>query len=557
MKISDFTLVANNITIDTLPLFVQLAADTSSAYKEIDSLYEVDKTRYQIAASHSSYANHPLFTTSGIDRQIYAAKYLGMVLAAMEDGPCSPLFEQVIHILAKRWNNLYGYIKNSETIDLSKAAEPEYYAESIKYGQYHNLLTGAATQYLHYFIAMYPAIDLPPHASLKFAMFITCVLGKPAIVPEPETLFVVRTLASKLDNTSDFQQLKDRLNKPAIKKMARQLKNAIYQKVFHNYLEPWNGDHFWEGMAHCTAYLSSSAGISLASPKILTKIKERDVELLCRLYIIKMTSELFRSNRKQSQEDLESECAEFVMLGLSLLEFIREYKKTRKYYFEQNSPFIYAEMDNLKKQLQAYEIEVRKLSADLAAKTDLLAQKEEELSTLVLKQKFVVNALSKENELLQTKITQVENHRKQIKDIETINSDNIINLATSNHYNIEAALNTLSNIHALVIGGAENWQTKLKNQLPNFVYLSGDANGFDEALIIHADIIFANVRCKFSHDCFYKMIKLIRYYDKRLVFLSKTNIPLTIQQMASAAVPAYSVEKGVVANRTIGRVVEV
>jgi len=42
-----------------------------------------------------------------------------------------------------------------------------------------------------------------------------------------------------------------------------------------------------------------------------------------------------------------------------------------------------------------------------------------------------------------------------------------------------------------------------------------------------------------------------------LVFLSKTNIPLTIQQMASAAVPAYSVEKGVVANRTIGRVVEV
>ncbi|TWH48391.1 hypothetical protein [Sporomusa sp. KB1] len=556
MKISDFILVANNIPVDTLPLFVQLAADTSSAYKEIDLLYEIDKTRYQTAASHSSYANHPLFTISGIDRQIYALKYLGMVLVAMEDGPCSPLFEQVIRILTKRWSNLYGYIKNAETIDLSKAAQPEYYAESDKDVQYHNLLTGAAIQYLQYFIAMYPAIDLPPHASLKFAMFITCVLGKKAIIPEPETLFVVQTLASKLDNTSDFQQLKNRLNKPAIKKMARQLKNAIYQKVFYNYLEPWNGDHFWEGMAHCTAYLSSSTGLSLASPKILTKIKERDVELLCRLYIIKMTSELFRSNHTQSHEDLESKCAEFVMFGLSLLEFIREYKKTRKYYFEQNNPFLSAEMDNLKKQLRAYEIEVRRMSADLAAKTDLLAQKEEELNALVLKQKFVVNALSKETELLQTKLTQAENHRRQSKDIE--NSNNIINLATSNqHYNIEAALSTLSNIHALVIGGAENWQTKLKTQLPNFVYLSGDANGFDEALIIHADIIFANVRCKFSHDCFYKMIKLIRYYDKRLVFLSKTNIPLTIQQMASAAIPTYSVEESVVAHSNIRRVVEV
>lgn len=558
MKKSDFTLKINNHSVDTLPLFIQLAADTTSAYKEIDFLYELDKTRYQIAASHSIYANHPLFTVSGIDRQIYASKYLGMVLVAIEAGIDSLLFQQVLSIITKHWNNLYNYIRNTETVDLSKVSQPEYYAESVKSSKYRNLLTGAATKYLNYFITMYPAIDLPPQASLKFALFIACVLGKQAIASEPETLHNIQIFTSKLNHTSDFQQLIGRLNKPAIKKMARYLKNAIYQKIFHNYLEPWNDDRFWEGMAHCAAYLSSSVELSLISPTILTKVKERDIELLCRLYILKMTSDLFRSNHKKNQEDMELECAEFVMFGLHLLEFVREYKKTKKYYFEQNTPYLYAKMDSLKKQLHTYETDIRRLNTDLAAKSDLLAQKEEEINTLALKQKFVINALTKENEELKIKLMQMENCRNNNKSVQAANCDNIIKLATANQQiNLDTALQTLSGIRALVIGGAENWQTKLKNQLPHFVYLSGDANNFDDALIIHADIVFANVRCKFSHDCFYKMIKLIRFYDKHLVFLSKTNISLTIQQMASSAEACYSADGKAREPGNIGRVVEI
>lgn len=558
MKISDFTLIVNNISVDTLPLFVQLAADTTSTYQEIDALYETDKTRYQLAASLSPYANHPLFTTAGIDRQIYALKYLGLMLAAMEDDRASPLFEQLLHILAKHWNDLYSYIEKSETIDLSKATMPEYYAESVKNSHYHNLLTGAATQYLQSFIALYPTIDLPPQASLKFTMFMACALGKKTLVSDPNTLFIIQTLTSKLDSTREFQQLKSRLNKAAVKKMARYLKNTIFQKVFHNYLEPWNGDRFWEGLAQCSAYLSSTVGISLFSPKLLTQIKERDVELLCRLYIVKMTADLFRSNHEKSKDDMELDCAEFVMFGLSLLEFIREYKKTRKYYFEQNTPFLYAEIATLKKQLQAYEIEARRMNAKLTAKTNLLAQKEEEINTLLLKQNSVLHALSKENELLRAKLAQAEVYHQKIKATKTMNSDAIINITASNkHYDIDTSIKTLSTIHALVIGGAENWQTKLKNKLPHFVYLFGDTSSFDDALIIHADIIFANVRCKFSHDCFYKLSKLIRYYDKHLVFLSNTNIALTIRQMASAVDSTYATEKNAIIHKDFGRVVEI
>ncbi|MBP2636894.1 MAG: hypothetical protein H6Q72_2801 [Firmicutes bacterium] len=544
MNTADFTLTINSITIDTLPLFVQLTADMTSSYKEIDLLYQTDKTRYQLAASRSPYVNHPLFSSGSIDRQIYAAKYLGLLLAAFETGPASTLFQKTIAIPAKYHNELYLYIKNSELIDLSLAADPRYYAASTPGNHYHNLLTGATTHYLQYFVTLYPAIDLPLQASLKFALFMVCALGKRANTSDPATLFMLQVLASPLDNTSEFQLLKKRLNKATVKKMARYLKNLIYQKVFHNYLDPWNGDHYWEGLTHCSAYLSSLTKMSLFSPKLLTHSKERDVELLCRLYIVKMTAELFRANKKKRKEDMEIDCAEFVMFGLSILEFVREYKKTRKYYFEHNPPFSVAEVTELKQQLQAYEAEIQKTNAALAEKTNLLVRKEAEINNLVIQQKFAINALTKENNLLKIKLAETE-MQARITDTKTVQPATVINIDTAakKHVNSEAYLRSLGNIHVLVIGGTENWQTKLKNKFPHFVYLLGDTNNFDETLIVNADIVFANVRYKFSHDCFYKFIKLIRQYDKRLVFLAKTNIALTIQQIANALSPLHSTEK--------------
>jgi hypothetical protein len=532
MQTSDFTLLINDITVDTLPLFIQLAADTTSTYREIDLLYETDKTRFQITSSHSPYANHSLFTTGGIDRQIYAEKYLGIILAAVEDGRDSPLFKKTTAIMTKSWHELYCHIKNCETLNLSDVIKPQYYSKPAKDSYNHNLLTGAATRYIRSFITLYPSIDLPLQATLKFSLFMACALGRPVTVSDPDILSIIQIFSSKLDSTQEINLLRSRINKPAVKKMARYLKNVIYQKIFNNYLDPWHDDRLLEGLAHCNAYLSSEEGISLLSPTLIAQIKERDVELLCRLYIVKMAAETFRAGQiKKSKEDMELDCAEFVMFGLNLLDFVREYKKAKKYYFEHNAVHLYTEMDNLKKQLSDYEIEIRRIKADLAAKNHLLAAKEEEINNLVVNQRFVLDAMNKEN--AQLKINHDQQDTDKIINIKTIQTKNLTTIP-NRLINTDASINVLGNIQALVIGGADNWQAKLKNKLPHFTYLAGNSASFDETLVIHADIVFANVRCKFSHGCFYKMIKLVRQHDKQLVFLSKTNIPLTIRQMANA-----------------------
>ncbi|QDR80602.1 hypothetical protein [Sporomusa termitida] len=538
MGTSAFTLIIDDIAVDTLPLFIQLAADTASVYKEIDLLYETDKTGFQSAAARSSYANHALFTTGGIDRQIYAAKYLGIMLAAIEAGQNSPLFKKAITIMTKRWHVLYCHIRDCETFDLAKVIKPHYYSKPVKDSYKHNLLTGAATRYIRSFITLYPSIDLPLQATLKFSLFMACAVGRPVIVSDPELLSVIQTISSALDNTREISLLKSRLNKSAVKKMARYLKNVIYQKIFQNYLDPWQDDRLLEGFAHCNAYLSAEEGISLLSPTLIAQIKERDVELLCRLYIVKMAAETFRAGQvKKTKEEMELDCAEFVMLGLNLLDFVREYKKAKKYYFEHNAAYLYPEVDNLKKQLSDYELEIRRLKTDLTAKNKLLAAKEEEINDLAVKQEFVLNSMFTEKKLPQTSCQPQQNVLNgQVSNVRAMPAGNLTAISEQLP-DSESAIKLLATVQALVIGGADSWQAKLKAKLPHFTYLAGDAAGFDEALLLHADIVFANVRCKFSHGCFYKMIKLVRQHEKQLVFLSKTNIPLTIRQMANAAGP--------------------
>lgn len=542
MNIADFTLKINSISVDTIPLFVQLAADTPSSYREIDLLYQTDKLRFQNAAKQSGYASHPLFTAGGIDRQIYAAKYLGIILAAIEDGFNSPLYSKLLVVMGKRWNTLNTYIANCTTIDLSEVIKPEYCPQHAQNPAQHNLLAGAAAHYIQSFIALYPAIDLPPHACLKFALFMACARCRPVVVSDPATLTVLQTVASQLDNTAEIQLLRKRLNKAAVKKVARYLKNTVYQKSFRNYLDPWSNDRLLEGLAHCNAYLSVEEGLSLLSANLLSSAKERDVEVLCRLYVVKMAAEAFRFGQvEKSKDEMEMDCAEFVMFGLNLLNCVREYKKAKKYYAEQNADHLCTELDNLKNQLNDRDMEIRKLHADLAAKNNLLVMKEAEINNLALRQKFMISSTGKEQEFRKTKQDSPGAVKSTLSGITPLP----ITTATTpalHSLGTDASLKALENIQALVIGGAENWQIKLKNKLPHFIYLQGDITGFDEALVIHADIIFANVRCKFSHDCFYKLVKVVRQYEKRLVFLSKTNIPLTLRQMASAT-ETYAITK--------------
>ncbi|MDT8902161.1 hypothetical protein [Anaeroselena agilis] len=535
MNIADFTLEIGTLTTDTIPPFVQLAADTAAAYKEIDALYAAQSARCHAKAARSPYRGHPAFTRGGIDREIYAHKYLGLVLAAIEEGPDSPLFARVFGVMARRWAGLHRYITNSPEVFLDDVVDSKYHSPAARQAG-DNLLAGAAGHYFDCFVNVYPVLDQPRQAALRFALFAACALGKAVNVRNRDILAEIELLSDQAPVTASFRDISRRLGTPEFKKVTRNLKNAIFQQARPDARLLWRNDRFIEGLAHCGAYLSAEEGVSLLSRDFLAAPKERDIELLCRLYFIKTTADLFRFGPfLQSREEVEKECAEFVMFGLVWLGLVREYKKTRRYYSSRNADYLRAELKALEEKLAASEESLRIANDALAAKDRLLALKDRQASELARQHRRETYALTKEIARLKGEAAR----DARLKALAAPAGAATPAAADAPEPPVAVPdtpndLRKLKSVRAVVIGGTEKWQAKLSNHLPHFVYLYGDTTGFDEALVINADIVFADTRFKFSHGCFYRLADIVRRHNKKLVFLSRTNTALAVHQMAAA-----------------------
>ncbi|HWR39355.1 MAG TPA: hypothetical protein VN611_07625 [Patescibacteria group bacterium] len=528
-----FTLTIGTTTLNTFPLFVRLAADNPSLYPEIDRLYRADELHYQKASAASPFFDHPSFTDGTIDRQIYARKFLGLLSVALAEDDDAVLMSQLFSLLTKQWFPLYNHICDHSEISLDEvAANPEYHTAANKKDSAQTMLAAATEYYFQRFLSLYPGMDPAPMAAVKFALLAASLLNRCVTVTDPDLALRIAQFDKSSDKNPEMQNLKNRLNQSSVKKMAKQLKNEIFQRIYDHPEELWTNDRFLEGMAHCIAHLSSTEELSLLQTPSANPPRDRDVELLCRLYIVKTTAEWLQHGKwEKNREDIELECTEFVMLGLNLLALVREYKTARRYYFAHNAIHLQAEISTIKERLAASEEELRITKAELKNKSALLATKEKDLHKLALAQQLQIEALEKENRRLSHGVAQKT---------AAADSPNVVPLhrpaakyLTSHTLDISADLQKLHTLNAVIIGGAESWQHKLRDHLPHFTYLPGDSSSFDEALIINADIVFANTRCKFNHDAYYKLMRIVRLYQKPITFLSKTNTSLTIHQIAA------------------------
>jgi hypothetical protein len=535
MKSTVFTITVEALAIDTIPPFVQLAADTVAAHKEIDALYAGHSARYHLAAVRSPYWDHPAFTGGGVEREIYARKYLGLMLAAIDDGPDSPLFARVFAVMANRWTSLHRYITDSCEVLLDEVVDAKYHPPAAaEPGD--NLLAGVAGRFFASFVDVYPVSAHPRPAALKYALFAACVLGRAVRVCNRELLPEVAALSGEIPVTQSFRDVNRRLSTPEFRKVVRKIKNAIFQQARPDSRLLWHNDRYIEGWAHCGAYLAAAEGVPLLGPDFLDAPKERDVELLCRLYFIKITAELFRFGPvNQTQEEVEMECAEFVMFGLVWLGLVREYKKARRYLAAYDADHLRGELKALEGALAASGESLRKANDALAAKDRLLALKDRQAAAQARRHRQELDALNGEIARLKSEAASIASPGAGAAATGTAVAAGVspqpLHLAAPD---TTKDLQKLKEVRAVVIGGTERWQARLSSHLPHFVYLYGDAAGFDESLVINADIVFADTRFKFNHGCFYRLADIVRRHNKRLVFLSRTNTALAVRQMAAA-----------------------
>lgn len=91
----------------------------------------------------------------------------------------------------------------------------------------------------------------------------------------------------------------------------------------------------------------------------------------------------------------------------------------------------------------------------------------------------------------------------------------------------------LRQISGIIIGGHQNWQNRLKDELLGWHFIGAENLNFDENLVKNAQVVFLNVNY-LSHALYYKVANVVNRAGKKLYFINNQNVEKTKKEIISA-----------------------
>ncbi|WP_026517708.1 hypothetical protein [Butyrivibrio sp. MC2021] len=82
----------------------------------------------------------------------------------------------------------------------------------------------------------------------------------------------------------------------------------------------------------------------------------------------------------------------------------------------------------------------------------------------------------------------------------------------------------------VVIGGHDNWQSKMKTEFPEWTYLNSENKTFPAAAVKDKDYIICNTEV-LSHAAYYKLMS-VKGKDQKLLFVRSNNIDLVMEELS-------------------------
>lgn len=195
---------------------------------------------------------------------------------------------------------------------------------------------------------------------------------------------------------------------------------------------------------------------------------------------------------------------------------------------------------------------IRRLKAKTAYLSDIIEQKQSELTKLhaeyehlqyasakeiaalqaeLEEQKQLVEEILQDNELLRQLNARLE---ERVDALDAAEEETEESPVLPNSY----VQGRLKNLNVLIMGGHQVWQNRLKKLYPDFKYLDSDNVNYDINITRNADIVFFNtLHC--SHTLYYRMKNNINNgRDERknkVVYISSNNLDYFKEMVSKAA----------------------
>ena len=475
--------------------------------QKIDVIYNKNKAECYKLAKENYYFDFPLFSNGDIVKEEYCKRLLGVHLLADINSEVSELlllsYKQV-------YPHIYKYIEENEEID---------------FNQVNN-------------ICIKDMISVMEIMEIFSVCYLLCsILGKKIIEDEWVESYHYSLLTSfakcfsklerkvlhekgllsnySLDKVNAFNYDSfDNECRKKIKKIKERLTERIGIDTYQIHIYPQYKSHENIGIIRTAIELiMESEGLSLESFLTNYKFKEKDIDEIIGAYYC-----LYKNQNIASILEFTS-----YMFPIKILS--NEYIKLKKRYFENHKENLLLEMKEMNKRIQDLINENEKLNKELNQANNQILYLKNEYKKGLEKEIFTLN---KANRILETENQELTKEKKELIALREylFSKDN-------NKYNQDDLELEIPCIRAIIFGGYENWQNRLKGELPEtFRFESGLNERFDERILDNAEIVFLNVESCMNHGVYYKIMNYVRKRNITVAYIKSTNVEIVRKEIA-------------------------
>lgn len=202
------------------------------------------------------------------------------------------------------------------------------------------------------------------------------------------------------------------------------------------------------------------------------------------------------------------EPAMYYQAAMYIRYLIKAYIQSKKHYFENNKETQFVELEQREKEVISL---MSRLDQREATNRDLAAQVEQLNKKVTMLQKELESEQQKNNELIGLR-------------------ELMFNLDRQTEYKEELHIDydKLKSIKAVIIGGHEKWQQRMKDLLPGITFIHPDQASFDLSLLDGVPVFFyVNY---LNHSMYYRAVEYLRGKGK-IHYINQSNESLVLKQI--------------------------
>lgn len=468
------------VQINLLLLAIEALGYNKNTYKDIDRIYKTNRYECYKLAKEDSLYNHPIIIGGSLIQEEYCKKLIGLfAMALLQNEEISQELDKLIQ-KAYRWT--YLYVKNHQKIDM------QHYIMSFNKKQ-----------------NKFNKEEKRGDWNLSILFFLVHLNGNEFIYNQEEynkALYIIKHRQELYREVpsgkwiTEISTTKEMLT--SNKEEIRNLKKTIYKKhgKISNIEDIGRLALKVQDVNQCE-FLFDYENLSNEIFYDLS-INDKDIDFIL-MHYIKCKKDV--SNIKNATE--------YLIIYIYVLYLLRAYKQVKKMYFENNKETMYIELEEVENELTK-------------ANTQLKIEKQAYNN---LDEKYKI--LEKENERLKAELEQEKKNRQELNGLrEFFFSLNNKEEYLSEDFNKDS----LKEFKAVLIGGHEKWQHKMKEYLPNFTFIHLDNINFDKRILdgISHLFVFPNY---LSHPIYYKATNAVAGKGAKVIYLENQNEDLVLRQI--------------------------